>query len=117
MNKRALLDHFLPLPEPRIRRGLMVTNNPHHTPCAPGLAIEPRAIARLDYDDDSALDRIKEWFSINFPSYAAERERALWEDKCEHYWHASAAADRGLFPAHMENIRARRRLPDMYRDR
>ncbi|AJF97231.1 hypothetical protein TW95_gp0497 [Pandoravirus inopinatum] len=117
MNKRALLDRFLPLPEPRIRKGLMVTNNPHHTPCAPGLAIGPQAITRLDYDGDSVLDRVAEWFSINFASYAVEHERALWEEKCERYWHASAAADRDLFPIHMENIRGRRRLPEIYRDR
>lgn len=95
----------------------MVTNNPHHTPCAAGSAIGPYAITRLDYDDDSVLDRIAEWFSINYPSAAAEHERALWEDKCEHYWHASAAADRNLFLIHMENIRGRRRLPRKYRGR
>ena len=118
MDKRALLDRFLPLPEPRIRKGLMVTNNPHHTPCAAGLAIGPlRSIKRFDYDDNSAWDRIEEWFSIRFASLAAERERSLWEDKCEHYWHASAAADRNLFSIHMENIRGRRRLPRMYHNR
>jgi hypothetical protein len=116
MNKRALLDRFLPLPEPRIRKGLLVTNNPHHTPCAAGSAIGPYAIARLDYDDDSISDRIAEWFSVNYPSLGAKHERALWEDKCEHYWHASACVDRDLFALHMENIRARQRMPRMYRD-
>lgn len=93
---------FLPLPEPRIRKDLMVTNKPHHTSCVPGSAIGSCAITRLDYDDDSALDRIEEWLGANFPSCAAERERALCEDKCGRYWHASAAADRDLFSMHMK---------------
>ncbi|BCU02756.1 hypothetical protein [Pandoravirus japonicus] len=117
MDKRALLDRLLPLPEPRIRKGRMVTNNPHHTPCTAGSAIGPYAITRLDYDDGSVLDRIAEWFSINYPSAAAEHERALWENRCERYWYESARADRHLLALHMENIRGRRRLPRMYRDR
>ncbi|AGO85016.2 hypothetical protein psal_cds_907 [Pandoravirus salinus] len=116
MDKRALLDRFLPLPEPRIRKGLLVTNNPHHRPCAAGSAIGPWAIMRLNHDDDSVADRVAQCLTVNYPSPAAEHERALWEDRCERYWYASARADPHLFALHMENIRARRRLPTMYRN-
>lgn len=109
MNKRALLDRLMPLPEPRERKGRLVTNNPLHKPCAPvgWLCITEER----DYDDDSLVDRIKERWDRAFESRADATQRELWEWECEGRWSRDAIHDPILRAAHEENIANRRRRP------
>ncbi|WBR14796.1 hypothetical protein pkur_cds_622 [Pandoravirus kuranda] len=113
MNKRALLDWLMPLPEPRERKGRLVTNNPLHKPCAPAgwLCI----MEQRDYDDDSLVDRVKERWERASESRAKAMQRALWEHECEERWFRDASHDPALRAAHKQNIADRRHTPRFYR--
>nr|UMO80111.1 hypothetical protein [Pandoravirus aubagnensis] len=113
MNKRALLDRLLPLPEPRERKGRLVTNNPLHEPCAPAgwLCIAEQR----DYNDDSLVDRVKERWERASESWAKATQRALWEYECEERWFLAASQDPALHDAHIQNIVNRRDTPRYYR--
>nr|UDO47343.1 hypothetical protein [Pandoravirus massiliensis] len=115
MNKRAFLDRFMPLPEPRERKGRLVTNNPLHAPCAPegwlGI-VEPR-----DYDDDSLVDRIREKWHRAFEPKAAQIHCTIWEEQCEERWLRDSCRDPIRSAAHIQNIANRRVMPRYYRYR